>query len=368
MVSRILLVDGQSDNLDELEGWLRSSQHAIGRATHARAASSLFAAQEPDLMLLAAHLPDGDGIDVLSEIRSREGTSRVPVILIVDEAGETHDLRAAKAGADAILRRPLDRDVLLARVRTLLDVKRSSDAYHASHAELLRRHRAMLDAEREHRELTSFIVHDLKTPLSAVRLGLEWARGQLLPGQTELADAIGDAYDAAGRLGSMIGDLLTVSTMERADFRVHRQPVSVRSLFDLVTHSYARRADAKGIALATWPPDNLVVQADPTLLQRVLENIVENAFRYTKPKGHIALSARPWHGVEIAISNDGPPIPKIERARIFEKFTRGDADGPEAGSAGLGLYFCKRAVEAHGGAINIVETKEWPTSFRINLP
>ncbi len=57
-----------------------------------------------------------------------------------------------------------------------------------------------------------------------------------------------------------------------------------------------------------------------------------------------------------------------ERARIFHKFARGHTEGAVAGSAGLGLYFCKRAVEAHGGSIAVVETADWPTSFRITLP
>jgi two-component system sensor histidine kinase KdpD len=110
------------------------------------------------------------------------------------------------------------------------------------------------------------------------------------------------------------------------------------------------------------------VHADPALLQRVLENIVENAFRYTPPDGHIALSAHAAGRVEIAVSNDGPTIPVGDRVRIFNKFARGESEPPRSGSAGLGLYFCKRVVEAHGGAIIVVESDRWPTSFKISLP
>jgi signal transduction histidine kinase len=113
---------------------------------------------------------------------------------------------------------------------------------------------------------------------------------------------------------------------------------------------------------------NVEIRADRTLLQRVLENILDNAFRYTSARGRIAVTLQSTNGVEIAISNDGPVIPEPERLRIFEKFQRGPKDGASAGNAGLGLYFCKRAVEAHGGGIHVVETKDWPTSFRISLP
>ena len=247
-------------------------------------------------------------------------------------------------------------------------LRRSIDGDQAEREDLLRRHAALLESQREHRELEAFIVHDLKAPLSVVCAGLEWVRGHLQPEQTDLADAIADAYLAAGRLGGMIGDLLTVSRLDEGNFPLRRQPVRIQGLFDLIAHAYARRADEKGISLATAPEEGLEVQADPTLLRRVLENIVENAFRHTRPNGRIALAARPWNGVEIVVSNDGPPILALDRVRIFDKFERAERAGPAAGSVGLGLYFCKRAVEAHGGVIDIVETHDWPTSFRINLP
>ena len=250
----------------------------------------------------------------------------------------------------------------------------SSSSSSSSRDELLRHHAALLDAQREQRELTELIVHDLKAPLMALRTGLEWMRGHLWPGQDDLADALTDANAAANRLGAMIGDLLAVSRMDQGNLPLHRQSVRLRNLFDVIVHSYARRAGEKGIELSRAPGDDEPeVQADPTLLQRVMENLVENALRYTQPNGRICLSAarRPeprTRVVEIAVSNDGPPIPLPERARIFHKFARGRAEGAVAGSAGLGLYFCKRAIEAHGGAIAVVETPDWPTSFRITLP
>ena len=232
----------------------------------------------------------------------------------------------------------------------------------------LDRYASMLDAQREHRELTELIVHDLKAPLSIVRAGLEWVGGHLRPDQRDVADAVADAYAAADRLSGMIADLLTASQLD-GGMPLARQPVDLSGLFDRLVRAYGRRARERGIALATEPEGAaLEVHADPALLQRVLENIVENAFRYTPPDGHIALSAHAAGRVEIAVSNDGPKIPVGDRVRIFNKFARGETEPPRSGSAGLGLYFCKRVVEAHGGAIAVVESDRWPTSFQITLP
>jgi len=170
----------------------------------------------------------------------------------------------------------------------------------------------------------------------------------------------------------MIADLLTVSQLDGGGMALSRQPVDLARLFERLVRAYQRRARERGIALATEPTaapgEALAVHADPALLQRVLENIVENAFRYTPPDGHIALSAHAAGRIEIAVSNDGPKIPVGDRARIFNKFARGESEAPRSGSAGLGLYFCKRVVEAHGGAIAVVDRDRWPTSFQITLP
>jgi signal transduction histidine kinase len=290
------------------------------------------------------------------------------VILLSAHSDREHHLRGTRAGADDFLEKPVDSALLLARVRTLMELKMSRDVLQASRDELERRHAALQDAQREHRELTEFIVHDLKSPLSVVQSGLEWARTHALPSQVRLNDAISDALTAAGRISSMVGDLLSISRMEQSTFPLRREPLNVLAFLNPIIHDYSRQADEKGILMFPAPSADIELQADPTLLRRVMENILDNALRYTPPQGRIAITARPWNGVEIAICNDGPPIPPPERSRIFEKFRRGSEARAATGNAGLGLYFCKRAIEAHGGAIDVIETCDWPTSFLINLP
>jgi signal transduction histidine kinase len=252
-------------------------------------------------------------------------------------------------------------DGLAAHQKTLIELKASRD-------ELEQRHRALEQAQRDHRELTEFIVHDLKNPLSIAYAGLDWASEQIPLSQGDLGQAIADSREATMRLRSMIEDLLTISRMEQSDFPLQREILSVARFLRSVVQGYAQRAQQNDIVLV--PPSDAVVEvvADQRLLRRVVENILDNAFRYTPAKGRIAVSVRPSAGVEINVSNDGPVIPPPERRRIFEKFKRGAGERAVAGNAGLGLYFCKRAVEAHGGEIDVVSTQDWATSFRISLP
>jgi two-component system sensor histidine kinase/response regulator len=368
MPSRILLVDDEPKNLVLLEAHLGFLGHELIRATDGRSALAAFGQRRPDLVLLDYNMPDLDGVEVLTRIRARPDGAHIPVVLITAHSDREHRLLGMSAGADEFLEKPIDSAILVARGRTMLELKRSRDQLQASRDELEQRHDALKEAQREQRELTEFIIHDLKNPLSVVCAGLDWARGQISPSQVELAETIVDVYAAAGRLNAMIGDLLVISRMEQPDFPLQREPVSVPRLLDSVVHSYARRADEKKIRLEFPASVSLDVQADRPLLQRVLENILDNAFRYTPPEGRISVQARPWNGVEITVCNDGVPIPLRERRSIFEKFRRGCNEKFVPGNAGLGLYFCKRAIEAHGGAIDVVDTKDWATSFLINLP
>jgi signal transduction histidine kinase len=128
------------------------------------------------------------------------------------------------------------------------------------------------------------------------------------------------------------------------------------------------RAREKGIALTSPPELDLQVSADRTLMLRVLENILDNAFRHTPDRGHIVVATRSTPNVEILVSNDGPGIPMPQRPHIFDKFRRGSTETASRHNAGLGLYFCKRAIEAHGGAIDVVDSSDFPTTFRISLP
>jgi two-component system, sensor histidine kinase and response regulator len=365
---RILLVDDEPRNLALLGASLRPLGHDLVSASGGAEALRLFDENPPDLVLLDYVMPGLDGLEVLKEIRTRHGTTRVPVVLITAHSDRDHRLRGLEAGADEFLEKPIDRAVLLARVNTLLDLKASHDALAASNKELEQRHRALELARIEQEELTGFIVHDLKNPLSMVCAGLEFAQGELQSQDSELARALSDSFQAAQRLSTMISDLLTISRMEAAEFTLHREAITVTKLLRTVTRSYLRRAEENGIALAQPVDLTLQISADPTLLQRVLENVLDNAFRYTPAHGRISVEARSRSGVEIWVSNDGPPIPIPDRQRIFAKFRRGHAENASRRNAGLGLYFCKRAVEAHGGAIEVIDNPDFATSFRISLP
>jgi two-component system sensor histidine kinase/response regulator len=372
MSARVLIVDDEARNLELLDALLRPLGAEVVRAYGGREALALFEEREPDLVLLDLMMPGFDGLDTLTYIRARPGGDEVPVVLVTAHAERELRLRGVEAGADEFLEKPVDGPVLLARARTLLRLRESRKALAASHAELGRRHAALERLQREQRDMMQFLVHDLKNPLSVVYGNVDWAREQAAQAgcDPELVKALADAHDASRRLHRLINDLLTVARLEESAFPLQLRSVAVGALVREVAAAYARRAEGRGVDLAL-PSSGAAprAQVDETLLQRVVENLLDNALRYTPASGRVSVEVAGEAGVRIAVSNTGPPIPPGERGRVFEKFSRlGGERAGSGGNAGLGLYFCKRAVEAQGGAIEVIETPEWPTSFVIRLP
>lgn len=223
---------------------------------------------------------------------------------------------------------------------------------------------ALVEREEFRREATHLLVHDLKNALAVATVNLE------LVGRAGTFDeeALTDAREAVRRAGALTTDLLDVARLEETRVVPSLVPVD---LADLVRGIFERRraiAREREIELAVEPARDAKVPADPELLARVLENIVANALRYT-PRGGVIrarmvdVGARPT----LHIGNSGPPVPAEKRAVIFEKNVRLEsANG--ARNYGLGLYFARLVMEAHGGSIAVEATPELPAVFVLSFP
>lgn len=365
---RVLVVDDEATNLRILSSYLKDARLEPTAVANGRAALDLFPSLAPDLVLLDLIMPELGGLDLLARIRKHPTLGETPVIVMTGFTDRQLRLRAIEHGADDVLEKPLDPDVLLARISTLLKLKASRDELKASHAALARQNEELERAQREQKELTEFIVHDLKGPLTGVVANTEWVYEQLSRERSDHLAALEDVLASASRLRSMINDLITVSQLERGTFPVRRSTVAMGPLLRRVARDFSRAAEQRQIELSAPHEFELDMHLDVDLIQRVLGNILENSLRYTPERGKVALDAHVAQKLEIEIKNSGPPIPKFERDLIFEKFRRGSGAGLPHGNAGLGLYFCKRAVQAHGGDIQVIETPDFPTCFLIRLP
>jgi two-component system sensor histidine kinase KdpD len=198
------------------------------------------------------------------------------------------------------------------------------------------------------------VSHDLRTPLVTIRA----VTSDLRDGTTyddgvrdELLDLVGDE---AERLDRLVANLLSLSRIEAGSLVPERQAVPLDEL--LTTRVRKLNRVLRDVRVQVDVPFTLpLVDADYTLVDQVVTNLLENAARYSPEGGTVRVRAREHDGwVEVAVSDQGPGIDPADRDRIFEPFMRGEGST----SSGVGLAICKAIVEAHGGSIAVTSAED----------
>jgi PAS domain S-box-containing protein len=223
-------------------------------------------------------------------------------------------------------------------------------------------------------DMTHMLVHDLRSPLTVLKSSLEMMKLIGASGDAESLDKfLAMAQRGSERMLSMVNELLDVSKLEAGQLVLHPEPVEVESLLKDTAARLALLASAAQITLEiAAEPDLPPLHVDSQLVARVLNNLVDNAIKFTPDDGHIRLWARldaasAPGAMLVGVSDTGPGIPAEERDKLFAKFQVTSTSGRRAGT-GLGLAFCKLAVEAHGGEIWAESEPGQGSTFVMTLP
>ncbi|HEY4243616.1 MAG TPA: HAMP domain-containing sensor histidine kinase [Kofleriaceae bacterium] len=223
------------------------------------------------------------------------------------------------------------------------------------------------------RVLAALVVHDLRSPLSGIQGCLQLLREELVddPGASRAAlGYIEDADTLVQKALSLVATILDVDELEDGILRANRSAVRLLDLVDRARAGNRAHVEVRQLRLDVDVDETLVVPLDRELFARVLENLLDNATRYAVRGGVCAISAREdgdW--VELAVGNDGPPVPAADREAIFGRYFQVEARRAAArANRGLGLYFCKLAVEAHGGSIHVEQRGALGAVFVVRVP
>lgn len=252
-------------------------------------------------------------------------------------------------------------------MRLSADILDFSARQHATLAVTLR---ALNDRLRNHEDQTRMVVHDMRAPLHTLLISIRALQRQRFDaeGQAELLHV---ATDSAGYLLTLTETVLDSARLETSGWSLKRQPVRLHTLVQAVCDPLDMAARPGQATLRRTVADDLPpAWMDRGLMERVLTNLVTNAIKYTPPHGEIRVSARlvhDGHAVELSVSDTGQGIPPEAQAHIFERFYQASENDRRRGT-GLGLYFCRLAVEAHGGSIAVQSALSQGSTFTILLP
>lgn len=349
--TRVLVVDDNDVNRLLAQHTLEDADYDVVLATSGSEALASFAEAPADCVLLDIRMPDLDGFAVCERLRSLPGGAETPVLFLTALRDlETFD-RAAQAGADDFLTKPVRPQELVARVRAAVELRRVR-AELREHYDLLKKQRDdLLRLQLQKERLTAFVVHDLKNPVHVVDLHAQLLLLEDLP--AEAREAVLQIRAGTRRLSQMILNLLDVSKADEGRLVAQRSVIDLAGVIGEVLAETAVLAADCDVALRSRV-EGSSIRADRDLLRRTLTNLVENAIRYAPEGTAVTVSAAPTEGgTLIRIADEGVGIPAELRERIFDPFVQaGSGERDELRSnRGLGLSFCKAAVEAHGGAV-----------------
>ncbi len=369
---KILVVDDSPDNVFLIKTILEEEGYTVSTAENGISALAELQASPCDLVLLDLMMPGMDGYEVTKRIRGDTKMQQyIPILLITahDAPNVAHGL---DLGADDFIRKPVTVDELLARVRSLLRLKRSIDERD--------------EIARQREDFVSRLTHDLRTPLVAAdRMLLLFQQGALGNLSPQIQEVIAIMARSNVNLLTMVNTLLEVYRFEAGRKTLAFQAVDLHKLLAEVVGELTPLTQDKTLTINLDVAEAVnasTIMGDRLELHRLFTNLIGNAIKFTE-SGSIAIRLTPviWSSkinskefslpstitdyITIEIVDTGSGIPPEEQATLFERFRQGSH---KSSGSGLGLYLSRRIVGAHQGTILVNSQLGKGSTFIVSLP
>jgi len=343
----ILIVDDMPANLLLLERMLTERGYKAKPVPSGKLALQAARTERPDLILLDIAMPEMNGYEVCEQLKADATLKDIPVIFISALDQTIDKVKAFGVGGVDYVTKPFQLEEVHARIRTHLQLRR---------------------LEKLRDDLTHMVVHDLRNPLTVILSFLdflEFDETQQLSASTQKLVPL--ARRSAEELLNMIGSILDVSKMGAGDMKLQREPCDLDALIRTMLATNQPFPGNRTVTLEAWKPPHIVT-ADAGLIRRVLQNLLSNALNYTPSGGDVHIGVTPSESVvRVTVTDTGPGIAPEYHQRIFEKFGQVENRDNRLGT-GLGLTFCKLAIEAHGGSIGVESEVGKGSTFWFTLP
>jgi signal transduction histidine kinase len=366
--STILIVDDEPSARDTLEALLFREGYELAFAASGPEALARLDELAPDVILLDVMMPGMDGFKVCQRLKTDKRWRHIPIILVTVLDSKEDLALGLAAGADDFLSTPVNGLELRARVRSMLRIKKQYDELRAT--------------LRLREDLARMTMHDMGSPLTCITLLTELLlkRSTIAPDTIapEYVEEIEEIRAHTQRLNSFLNDMLIVAKMEAGKLMLNRSTVDMNQLVLAVEKNHSVIAQARGIDLVIdLPEKSQQIPLDANLFQRVLDNLISNALRFSPaestvtlrveyPKAKTASQLRKPR-VRIQVLDEGLGIAEDHRDRIFDKFEIVALKREGVSRFGLGLAFCRMVVEAHGGQIFVDANEPRGAVFTVEI-
>lgn len=359
--SRILIVDDIQENIKLLGSLLTSEEYHINVARNGEEALRSVKKAKPDLILLDIMMPVMDGFETCKALKNDPEFCDIPVIFLTAINEVENIVQGFELGAADYLTKPVNHSELKARVKTHLELKKSKEIIKKQYDDLK-------DLESMRASLTDMVIHDLKNPLASIA-----GYAELLSLKSDSKNSpkyINRIINISNVLFNLIMTILDISKMESNKLELNKSKIIVKEkLIDIELGLYSLYENKNIKFEYDSSDDNLEVMVDPEIFERIVINILSNAIKYSPRDSTITIKIENCsENTTISISDEGKGVPDEFKDVVFEKF--GQIEGYKAGkkySTGLGLTFCKMAVESHGGEIGVYNNEDKGSTFWFSI-
>jgi signal transduction histidine kinase len=363
----ILVVDDTPANLQLLGGMLKERGHKVRLVPEGKMALQVAHTAPPDLILLDINMPGMNGYEVCAQLKRADRTRDIPVIFISALTETLDKVMAFAVGGVDYVTKPFQFEEVDARVACHLSLRRLQVDLARRNEELRQTNDDLRRLEQQRDSLTHMIVHDLRSPLTGVlgAFDLIALENNTLTAMSRKMLGVGQA--AGRQIIDMINSLLDISKIEAGQLTPR---CTQCDLVGLARDAVALLSSLQGQRTVTVESfrEPLIISVDGDLILRVLQNLLANALKFTAPTGAIRIRiTRLAAAVRVGVTDDGAGIAAEFHQRIFEKFGQVETGQTRSGT-GLGLTFCKLAVQIHGGRIGLESAVGSGSTFWFELP
>lgn len=373
----ILVVDDTPQTLQLLVNILSGENYTVRPADSGGLALGSAEARRPDLILLDVKMPHMSGFDVCRQLKQNPATKAIPVIFLSGLSDLDDRVLGFELGAVDFVSKPFQREELLARVKTHMELARlrndlAKEVAKKTHA-LQSAYDELAKASRLKDEFLSTMSHELRTPLTAV-IGLTevlrtGAYGGMNQEQTEVLELV---ETSGRRLLRMINDILEYAQLVAGQGKLQTMECTVADLVKSAMENVRSVADKKHLLL-DWPltEPNQSVRLDPQIVKKILVALLENAVKFTDAGGSAGIvvqAAVNKKKVEFEVWDTGCGIAEADLSRLFKPFLQLNAglDRNHDGS-GLGLALAQKLANLHGGEIRVTSKRGEGSRFCVSL-
>lgn len=351
----VLVIDDEADNFDVIETLLDGEGYQLSYISNGKQALALLDSLQPDIILLDVMMPHISGLEFCQRFKANPQWQHIPIIMVTALTTKADLSQCLATGADDFISKPVNGLELRSRVRSMLRIKQQYD-----------RVQSLLGLQED---MVNMIVHDLRNPLASILLSADLMQYHEVLSEKQ-KNRVNRILNSGQQLQCMIDSLLIMAKLDSGKMVLNRTEVDLGTICRSAISDLEPIATQKSLRLVSQVPESGgSICVDACIFRRAIDNLLSNAIKFSPSHETIILKATclDTGGAKIQVVDSGQGVNESLRESIFKKYEIG-ALKQGVTQIGLGLAFCKLAIEAHAGTITIEDNQPQGSIFTILIP